>query len=303
MILSPADNKKFAFIVNPRAGISEGRTLEELIRQHSSLHHATFEIFYTQSRGHATELALASSREGYDFVIAVGGDGTVNEVAQGLMGTSTIMGIVPKGSGNGLARHLGIPLNVAQSVSALFSSEVLAMDVFTINGRLSLNVSGIGFDGHVTNLFGVKSGRGLLGYVKITAQEFTTFREFSADIQANNERFKRNAFIIAIANSSQYGNNAYIAPTASVCDGLLHVNILKKIPVYRMDFLYDFFSGRVGNSPYSEIIETAALELTTSTPVSYHVDGEPAGQADQFTVILRPAALNVLHPPLSKTRI
>jgi len=299
-MLSPADNKKFAFIVNPRAGVGQGSPLEQLIRQHASVHHAAFDIFYTQSRGHASELASKSSRQGVDCVVAVGGDGTVNEVAQGLVGTSTAMGIVPRGSGNGLARHLGIPLNTAQAVSALFSSVVLAMDVFTINGKLSLNVSGIGFDGHVTNLFGVKSGRGLLGYVSVTVQEFTTFREFTAEVQANHTHFQRNAFIIAIANSSQYGNNAYIAPSASVCDGLLHVNFLKKIPLYRMDFIYDFFSGRVGHSPYSEIIETAALEITTSSPVSYHVDGEPSGLSDHFTIALTPAALNVLHPPLAK---
>lgn len=301
-MLSSPDNQKFAFIVNPRAGAGQGSPLEQLIRQHT-IHHGALDIFYTQSKGHATELASACSGKGYDVVVAVGGDGTVNEVAQGLIGTSTAMGIVPKGSGNGLARHLGIPLNTAQSVGALFGSEVLAMDVFTINGKLSLNVSGIGFDGHVTNLFGVKSGRGLLGYVTVTAQEFTTFREFTAEIKTNDTHFQRNAFIIAIANSSQYGNNAYIAPAASVCDGLLHVNFLKKIPLYRMDFIYDFFSGRVGNSPYSEIIETAAIDITTSSPVSYHVDGEPAGLADQFNIVLTPAALKVLHPPLTKARI
>jgi diacylglycerol kinase family enzyme len=130
-----------------------------------------------------------------------------------------------------------------------------------------------------------------------------TFREFTAEIRTNNDSFRRNAFIIAIANSSQYGNNAYIAPAASVCDGLLHVNFLKKIPLYRMDFIYDFFSGNVGNSPYSEIIETAALSLTTSSPVSYHVDGEPAGLADEFNIVLTPAALKVLHPSLGRKRI
>lgn len=300
---STTTNKSISFIVNPRAGVSQGISLEQLIQQQARAHQARFDIYYTQSRGHATELATTCSGQGYDIVVAVGGDGTINEVAQGLVGSPTVMGIVPKGSGNGLARHLGIPLNTAQAVATLFNSEELAMDVFTVNGKLSLNVSGIGFDGHITNLFGVKSGRGLLGYVTVTIQEFTGFREFTAEIHANGSHFQRNAFIIAIANSSQYGNNAYIAPAASVCDGLLHVNFLKKIPLYRMDFLYDFFAGNVGNSPYSEIIETKSMELTTSVPMSYHVDGEPVGLSDHFRIDLTPAALKVLYSPTARPRI
>jgi YegS/Rv2252/BmrU family lipid kinase len=300
---SPTDNKNISFIVNPRAGSGQTLALEKMIRQYAGAHHDSFDIHYTQAQGHATELAAAHAREGYDIIVAVGGDGTINEVARGLVGTATTMGIVPKGSGNGLARHLGIPLNTAQAVNALFNSEELAIDVFRVNGKLSLNVSGIGFDGHVTNLFGVKSGRGLLGYVTVTVQEFTTFREFTAVIDTNDSRFSRNAFIIAIANSSQYGNNAYIAPAASVCDGLLHVNFLKKIPLYRMDFVYDFFAGRVGNSPYSEIIETAGMKITTSSPIPFHVDGEPAGTSDHFDIALTPGALRILYPPHRKPRI
>lgn len=299
----PTENKKFTFIVNPRAGAGQGTTLEQLFTRLSSNHNTLFEIQYTQAAGHATVLAAEASQRGADVVIAVGGDGTMNEVAKGLIGTSTIMGIVPKGSGNGLARHLGIPLNTDQAVSSLFESDELAIDVFTVNGKLSLNVSGIGFDGHVTNLFGVKSGRGLMGYVSVTMREFTTFQEFTAQVRTNDQTIERKAFIIAIANSSQYGNNAYIAPAASVCDGLLHVNFLKKIPVYRMDFVYDIFSGKVGQSPYCEILETAGLEITTSEPVSYHVDGEPAGTASKFDIALIPKALKVLYPAHVKTRI
>lgn len=300
---SPSENKKISFIVNPRAGVGQAGELEQLIRQHAVVYGAAFDVHYTQSQGHATDLATDASRQGIDIVVAVGGDGTINEVAKGLLNTSTVMGIVPRGSGNGLARHLGIPLNTSQAVAALFTSHDLFMDVFTVNGKLSLNVSGIGFDGHVTNLFGVKSGRGLLGYVSVTAQEFTRFREFTAEVKIGDDTSTRQAFIIAIANSSQYGNNAYIAPAASVCDGLLNINFLKKIPLYRMDFLYDFFAGRVGRSPYSDIIETPALSLTTNTPVPYHVDGEPAGMDDHFSIQLTSNALKVLSPAAANTRV
>ena len=159
------------------------------------------------------------------------------------------MGIVPRGSGNGLARHLGIPLKITDAVDQIFDSRILPMDVFKVNGKLSLNVSGIGFDGHITNLFGVKSTRGLIGYVMLTVQEFLKFKEFETEIFVHGNLIKRDAFIVAIANSSQYGNNARIAPSASVCDGLLHINIVKKIPLFRLDFLYSFFSGQLDSLP------------------------------------------------------
>lgn len=301
--MSPAKNKKIVFVVNPRAGVGPATALENLIHEHARAHDATADILYTEARGHATELASAAVRDGADIVAAVGGDGSINEVAKGLVGTNAVLGIVPRGSGNGLARHLGIPLNLGDAVSSIFDSRELAMDVFTLNGKLSLNVSGIGFDGHVTNLFGVKSGRGLMGYVSVTAQEFMTFREFSAEIQINGTTFTRSAFIIAIANSSQYGNNAYIAPEASVCDGVLHVNILKKIPLYRMDFLYDFFAGRVGKSPYSDIMEASRMELRTNMVVPYHVDGEPAGESDRFTIAVSPGVLKVLYPGTKRAHV
>lgn len=301
--MSPAKNKKIVFVVNPRAGVGPATALENLIHEHARAHDATADILYTEARGHATELASAAVRDGADIVAAVGGDGSINEVAKGLVGTNAVLGIVPRGSGNGLARHLGIPLNLGDAVSSIFDSRELAMDVFTLNGKLSLNVSGIGFDGYVTNLFGVKSGRGLMGYVSVTAQEFMTFREFSAEIQINGTTFTRSAFIIAIANSSQYGNNAYIAPEASVCDGVLHVNILKKIPLYRMDFLYDFFAGRVGKSPYSDIMEASRMELRTNMVVPYHVDGEPAGESDRFTIAVSPGVLKVLYPGTKRAHV
>lgn len=301
--MRPAENKNIVFVVNPRAGVGQATPLEQFILEQARAHHAIADIRYTEARGHATELAQAAVREGAHIVAAVGGDGTINEVAKGVVGTNTVMGIVPRGSGNGLARHLGIPLKIEDAVSSVFNSQELSMDVFTLNGKLSLNVSGIGFDGHVTNLFGVKSGRGLMGYVSVTAQEFMTFREFSAEIQIDDTTFSRSAFIIAVANSSQYGNNAYIAPEASVCDGLLHINILKKIPLYRMDFLYDFFAGRVGKSPYSDIMEASRIELKTSMVVPYHVDGEPAGESDHFTIVVSPGALKVLYPGTKGGRV
>src|SRR5258706_6336970 len=180
------------------------------------------DIEFTKSKGHAIELSGNAAAENFDIVFAVGGDGTVNEVAQGLVGTETPMGILPKGSGNGLARHLGIPVDFKKALKILKHHSVLKMDTMRVNENLSVNVSGIGFDGHIANLFANKANRGLLGYTQLTMKEFFSFAEFPAKVKLDDEEITtEHPFIIAIANSSQFGNNARIAPQASVTDQLI----------------------------------------------------------------------------------
>jgi YegS/Rv2252/BmrU family lipid kinase len=288
---------KVLFIINKFAGTGYQPELEGRIITTCEANDVECTIEFTRSRGHATELAKdAAATSAFQKVIAVGGDGTINEVAQGLLHTKTPMGIIPRGSGNGLARHLGIPLKVGDAVSSLFSSDVLGMDTFSMNGKLSLNVSGIGFDGHIANIFGGKTKRGLAGYAKIALQEFVRFKEFESEIQVNGQKLHRKAFIIAIANSSQYGNNARIAPAASVCDQLLHVNILRKVPAYRFDFVYSLFTGDVESTGFCEITEARSIDILLPHPIPYHVDGEPCGENHQFHIELSPAALQVLVP-------
>lgn len=288
--------RKVLFIINKVAGTGYNGDVEKEITRFCDGHNIDCIIEFTSGRGHAIELARNAVRNSFQLVVAVGGDGTVNEVAQGLIDTGVPLGIIPNGSGNGLARHLGIPLNFIGSIDQLFKSTMLSMDTFTVNKRLSLNVSGIGFDGHVTNLFGVGRKRGLLGYVNLVIREFFKFKEFNAHMVLAEKILSRTAFVVAIANSSQYGNNARIAPMASVFDGLLHLNIVKKVPFYRLDFLLSFFSGSVQQSRFCEIIETSAVKFKTRIPVAYHVDGEPCGLNDKFEIELHPGSLNVMVP-------
>jgi YegS/Rv2252/BmrU family lipid kinase len=288
---------KVLFIVNKHSGGGFRPEVEGKIIEVCEQNDSECTIEYTQARGHGIELARQAVHENrFAKVVAVGGDGTINEVAQGLLHSSVPMGIIPKGSGNGLARHLQIPMTVAESVKTLFTGQEIAMDTFRLNGKLSLNVSGIGFDGHVANLFATNKKRGLQGYAKITAREFLKFREFEAEITLNRETIRRKAFIIAIANSSQYGNNARIAPAASVCDQLLHISLLKKVPLYRMDFIYQFLRGKVHESRYCETMETNKLTITVNAAVPFHIDGEPCGHADTFNIELLPASLRMVAP-------
>ncbi len=288
--------KKALFIINKHSGVGYETSMEGRIRSESSKHDIECSIEYTQSRGHAISLAHDASKNGFHYVVAVGGDGTINEVARGLLNSEITMGILPRGSGNGLARHLGISVNFDEAIGNLFKSEVIAMDTLTINDKLSLNVSGLGFDGHIANLFAGKSIRGLFGYLKVGLKEFFKFPEFEAELTLNEITFFYKTFVIAIANSSQYGNNVRIAPSASVRDGMFHITIIKKIPPYRLDFIYSLVNGSLKKSGLCDMFQGKELHIRTSKPVPYHIDGEPSGLADNFIINLNPASLRILIP-------
>jgi len=290
------EGNKVYFIVNKFSGTGFNPEMEALVAAACRDHKATHVLEYTQGPAHATALASAALASGFERIVAVGGDGTVNEVAQALVNSPAHMGIIPKGSGNGLARHLGIPVRFNDALRYLFTSKVIPMDTFRMNNKLSLNVSGIGFDGYIADLFGNDKQRGFQGYTKHVLNRFVQFQEFDASIDYGETSLDRKAFVIAIANSSQYGNNAMIAPGASVCDQLLNVSILRKVPAYRLDFIYSFFSGTIDQSAYCETLQIRNAVIRLKEPMSYHIDGEPAGKADHFTIEIMPSSLNVLAP-------
>lgn len=294
--------KKVLFIVNKHAGGGYQPSVEGRIVDVCQRKDVECTIEFTTSRGHAVELAQ-DAIDKYDMVVAVGGDGTINEAARGLLHSNTPLGIIPRGSGNGLSRHLRIPLSVEKAAEALFNSRLVRMDTLTVNGKLSLNVSGIGFDAHIAHLFGKNGKRGLSGYARITIGQYISFKEFEATITIHGVQTRKKAFMIALANSSQYGNNARVAPHASICDQLLHVNFLHKVPPYRLDFVYSFFKGTVDKSTFCEIIETGSLQIHVAEPIAFHVDGEPVGVDTDFDIKILPASLTIVAPNLPSIKI
>jgi diacylglycerol kinase (ATP) len=291
------EGKKLLFIINKYSGTGFQPELESSIITACTQHNIECTLEYTLGAGHATQLAQQGIEKKIHSIVAVGGDGTINEVARGLLHSAIPMGILPKGSGNGLARHLGISMNIQQALNQLFQGQRVAMDTFTLNEKLSLNVSGIGFDGHVANLFSTGGKRGFWGYAKLVTREYFMFQEFETEITIANETTHQKNFILAIANSSQYGNNARVAPTASVTDQQLQLTSLKKIPLYGgLTFGYHMFFGKlkVGKRYQSRAIQNATIR--TSKPVAYHVDGEPCGYGQEFIIKLQPKSLHIIAP-------
>jgi diacylglycerol kinase (ATP) len=292
-----ARSRKVLFIINKFSGGGYKPSVEGKIITLCGKLNIECAIEFTQRRGHASELAKAATENDFDSVFAVGGDGTVNEVAQGLVFTKTPMGIIPKGSGNGLARHLGIPMNFLQSLSLLESTNIISMDTFSVNGKLSVNVSGIGFDGHVAGLFGKDGKRGFLSYSKLVLKEFKSFTEFDSCMLINGKEMSRKAFMISMANSSQFGNNAKVAPHASVCDQLIDLAIIKKISfVNSLAFGYQMFTGKLDRSHWVEIKRVKDVKLKLPNPVAYHIDGEGMAPTNEFQIHVQPSSLQMLIP-------
>ena len=287
--------RKVLFIINPNSGAKKIDGLEKAIETQCTRERIEMQIQFTEGRGHATALAKQSIQENVDVVFAVGGDGTVNETAKGLIQSHTALGILPKGSGNGLSRHLGIPQNPTKALQLLNHGKIICIDSLLVNGEVSVNVSGIGFDGHIANLFGTGGKRGLHEYVSLAAIEFRKFKNFKVSGLIDNKPFQSDAFILAVANASQFGNNATVSPTASVCDGLLDLCVIKKIPLLQaLGFAGKMFTRRMHKSAFAKIMKCRKAEFHFETKIPYHIDGEGRSEAKSFTFEIVPASLRVL---------
>ncbi len=290
--------KKVLFIVNKYAGTGYQPQVEGRMLTACAKFDYECTIEFTAGPGHATELAQAGAKQDYAMVVAVGGDGTLNEVAIGLLNTSMPMGIIPKGSGNGLARHLGISMKIDKALEQILNGTVISMDTFRLNNKLSINVSGIGFDGHIANLFAQHKKRGFWTYARLVTLHYFNFKEFTAQLEIeNHDCITHKAFMIAIANSSQYGNNARIAPRASVTNQTLQTAIIKKVPAQRgFRFAYQMFTGKLKTGKDYTCLTVNNGLIKVETPMAYHIDGEPCGHATEFKIEILPHSLRMVTP-------
>lgn len=293
-------HNRIVFIINRTAGAGGDRDLAQAIHFACARAGLLPDVEYTRYEGHAVELAQQAVDQGYPRVTAVGGDGTVNEVASRLAHTDTVLGIVPTGSGNGLARHLRIPEEPARALALLQTGCTVRMDALRINGRFCCNVAGIGFDGIVAGRFGRDGRRGLRNYLKVILAEFPRFREFAVTADFGGSSLQEQVFMVVIANSSQFGNGAVIAPQASVCDGRADVCLVRKPAWLQLPgFVGSLFTRQLDQSKLVKIVKADACRLVLEAPMACHYDGEPGAAVDEIGIDVEPACLNVTVPGTS----
>lgn len=269
-------SEKIFLIINRCAGHGQGEKAVKQVVPFLKVNGCQVEYVFTERPGHATELARKASEDGFDVVVAVGGDGTVNETALGLMGTETVMGIIPMGSGNGLARELGLSMNMMKSARSLIEGSNLLMDVCKLNEQRFLCTSGIGFDAQVAYKMSKASSRGFLKYVQLTVSESISFKPLAVKMTIDDTTLEKNVFLITFANASQFGNNAFIAPGASMTDGLIDVVVVRKFAKLWMPvFAIALFSKLVPRLPFVECYKARKIELQLAETPHYHFDGEP----------------------------
>ena len=292
-----------AIIINPISGTGGrpdvARQRAELAASLATSIGLTAEIFVTERGGHARELAIAALGRGASDVVAWGGDGTVNEVATALAFREGALAVVPSGSGNGLARELGIPLDPSAALAVALGGRTRVIDCGELDGRLFVNVAGIGLDAQVAHEFAAQGlvRRGFLKYLEIAGRQMFRFEAANHTITADGQTVRSRALIIAIANARQYGNGALIAPHARIDDGKLDVVVVGDRPVWQtLMNVPRLFNGRIGDVAGVSMLVASEVDIASEKAVLYHVDGEPFMGSDRLRARALPNALHVKVP-------
>ena len=287
---------KLLLIINPIAGNGLAPLIENDIKASGIEEKYEVTISYSEKRGHAAQLANTAVENKFQVVVAVGGDGTINETASSLVNSSTALGIIPSGSGNGLAMHLQYPKNPLQALLKIKNGKLHKIDTMRVNNRFAVNVSGFGFDGYVASLFDKQRKRGLRSYTLITLREYFSYPEIKFQISIDDQQFDQAAHMIVIANASQFGNAAIIAPNADLKDGLANIIIVKRPPLHLIpSTFYRLFNGTLKSNCFTKMFTGKKLLIKTSNPIHLHIDGEPMNPISEVEVTVSPSTLNVIY--------
>lgn len=283
--------KEIVFVVNPISGTQNKKAILELIKVRLNNDLFNYQIATTNYPGHAAEIAQEAARQGKDIVVAIGGDGTVNEVARSLVHTNTALGIIPCGSGNGLARHLRIPIDPQKAIEIINKAKVKDIDYGKINGMPFFCTCGVGFDALVSFKFAEAGKRGLLTYLEKTLTEWIKYKPATYDLiiedEDNNQVIQHKALLIACANASQYGNNAYIAPQASISDGIMDVTIMKPFTVFDApQIAIQMFAKNIDKNSHIKTLRCKKLTIHRKEAGVVHYDGDPIMTGQDVSVEL-----------------
>lgn len=297
-------SRKFLFLVNPISGTKSKQSLPDLIAAAAGKYGARFDIFHTVASGDYSFIRQKIQDNRYTDVILCGGDGTVNTVVQQLLDTGVNFGIIPLGSGNGLALSARIPKQIAKALDIAFTGKPAYIDAFTINGSFACMLCGLGFDAQVAHDFARQKKRGLLTYTKQSLSHFFRASPYSFDIKLESTSFTTEAWFISIANSNQFGNNVTIAPKASLNDGLLDIVIVRKMSKAQLPL--SLLMQVAGNNRISQpgtlkksgiiYLQADSLRIKNTDNAPLHIDGEPKNTADTFEIKVIPNCFKLIQP-------
>ncbi|MDE5795243.1 MAG: diacylglycerol kinase family lipid kinase [Muribaculaceae bacterium] len=282
-------------LINPISGTRDKKGLCDFTASRLKSAGIDVEIAHTQHKGHGAELANRAAQDGRDIVVVAGGDGTVNEVASALMHTDTALGIIPCGSGNGLARSLGIPMDFDGAVDVIARNRPYAIDCGLAEGLPFFCTFGVGFDAVVTEKFSTGKRRGKMQYVRSALLEYINFTPDNYALEIDGEIYTENAILIAVCNTSQYGNNAYIAPRASLSDGLLDVTVIRNGSILQQAIAgIGLLSGQIDRNRFVDTFKAKEVKIVRLKEGPAQIDGEPLNLGRKISIKCQPSCLRVL---------
>lgn len=297
-------SRKILFFINPVSGTKNKSQLEKNILTRCTARKISFEILHTSADGNYNFLKDKIEKDSITDVVICGGDGTLSPIIANLLNTEVNVGILPLGSGNGLARAAGIPNSIPKAFEIIFEGKASKADAFLINQQLSCQLAGLGFDAQVAHDFSKQKKRGLNTYIKQVFKNFLSTKTWLFEIEINGKVFKEDAFCVCVANSNQFGNNFTIAPKASLSDGLLDIIIVKKSskPIVVFEIIKQVLSGKIKSInerglEQKNILYFQAKQLTIKNIniAPLHIDGDPAATASEFLIEVLPSAYKLIQ--------
>ena len=287
--------KKTAIIVNPISGIGRQKKIEFLLKDNLNQDLFDYTVRYTEHIHHGTDLAREAVDQGFDCVVAVGGDGSVNDVAQGLKDSGVTMGIIPCGSGNGLARTLKIPLKPALAIRMLNQMNEIAIDSIVINDSwLCVNAAGVGFDAYIARLMHAAKTRGFAAYTNLILREYASYKCNNYRLTIDDRTIERSAWFIAVANGRQYGYNLAVAPKAQLCDGLIDISIIDKIPLDHIPITAPMaFMNLLDHSQHVEMFRGKEIVIEGNVHKWVNIDGEGENLGKELHFVNHPRSVKI----------
>ena len=290
------NKKKILFIINPISGVGKQKVIEKLIENQLDKNQFITNIEYTQRPKHAIE--ITSNNVGkYDIIVAVGGDGSANEIGKNLINTNTTMAIIPAGSGNGLARSLNIPLKLKKAISLINAGQTKLIDTVKINNDYFLGTAGVGFDAYISWKFDEAPSRGFWTYLKVALQGFLKYKSIDYTININDEETTiSKGLLVTFSNSKQYGNNIHISPNSVIDDGFIRLVAVRKFPlIYLPAFGYYLLSKQIHKFKFTNEFKSSKLTLINPGQ-NIHIDGEPIKMENKLEIEVIPKSLKVIVP-------